>query len=561
MTYDPYNPHDALEKAALEAKGAAKERAKRKTKGNGTSADHSNNGKVNGAANPSLASAITITVTPGERHKAADGGIAALKAANVAFYQRGTALVRVCDIKARSTSGDIILVPGIAEITPAILDRALSQVARWQRLDVKKQGMVRIDPPRLVISQILDMAGEWPFPALAGVIGCPTLRHDGSLLVAEGYDLATGLVLRSAVAMPKISMSPTRRDAESAATLLIGLLAEFPFADDASRAVAMSMLLTPVLRGAMPVAPMHLVTAPQPGSGKSYLADTASMIATGERVAAVAVAPNPEETEKRLIGSALAGFPVIGLDNCRETLEGDFLCQVTERPLLQLRALGKSDKIRVTNTFTTFANGNNVAVADDLVRRTICCALDANVENPECRTFHGDPLAVVRDHRGVYIAACITIARAYIAAGNPDRLPPLPSYKEWSDLVRSPLVWLGFDDPVATMSTARNADPVRQDRVRAFEAWRNELGITDAYTAPEIIERAEAQWPYDGSPACPALRAVLAEVAGKHGAAGQIDARRLGKWLTRHENTIACGLKLTVDRNDQRRPRYRVRPA
>lgn len=80
--------------------------------------------------------------------------------------------------------------------------------------------------------------------------------------------------------------------------------------------VAMSMLLTPVLRGATPAVPMHLVTAPQAGTAKSYLADVASMIATGERIAAVAVAPNPEETEKRLVGSALAGHPVIGLDNC-----------------------------------------------------------------------------------------------------------------------------------------------------------------------------------------------------------------------------------------------------
>jgi putative DNA primase/helicase len=339
-----------------------------------------------------------ITVTTGERHKAADAGIAA--------------------------------------VTPAILDRALGQAARWQRLNPKADEMTRIDPPRLVVAQILDMVGEWPFPPLAGVIGCPTLRPDGSLLTAEGYDPATGLVLRSALAMP-VSQTPTRSDAECAITLLNELLAEFPFADAASKAVALSMLMTPVLRGAMPTAPMHLVTAPEAGTGKSYLADVAAMIATGERIAAVAVAPNPEETEKRLIGSALSGYPVIGLDNCRDTLAGDFLCQVTERPLLQLRALGKSDKIRVANTFTVFANGNNVAVADDMVRRTIRCALDANVENPELRTFRGDPLATVRRNRGKYVAACLIIARAYLAAGMPGRLPPLPSYEAWSDRVRS----------------------------------------------------------------------------------------------------------------------------
>jgi putative DNA primase/helicase len=169
------------------------------------------------------------------------------------------------------------------------------------------------------------------------------LRHDGSLLSAEGYDLATGLVLRSEVPMPPLSEFPTRSDAETAVWLLVEPLSEFPFVDDTSKAVALSMIMTPVLRGAMPAAPMHLATAPEAGTGKSYLADTASVIATGERIATVAVAPSPEETEKRLVGAALAGHPLIGLDNCRETLEGDFLCQITERPLLQLRALGKSD--------------------------------------------------------------------------------------------------------------------------------------------------------------------------------------------------------------------------
>jgi putative DNA primase/helicase len=501
-----------------------------------------------------------ITVKTGERHKAADEGIFALQAAGVAFYQRDRALVRVCEVKARSTSGDVILVPGIAAVTPAILDRALGQVAQWQRFDPKKKEMVRIDPPRLVVIQILDMAGEWPFPSIAGVIGCPTLRHDGSLLTIEGYDLATGLVLRSPVAIPTISDYPPRRDAEAAVTLLLDLLAEFPFANEASKSVALSMILTPVLRGAMPAAPMHLVTSPLAGSGKSYLADTASVIATGERVAVIAVAPHPEETEKRLIGSALDGAPVMMLDNCSETLGGDFLCQVTERPLLQLRALGKSDKIRVTNTFTTFANGNNVTVTDDLVRRTICCALDANVENPECRSFRGDPLVAVRRNRGAYIVACLTIARAYIAAGKPNRLPPLASYEGWSDLVRSPLVWLGFADPVDTMATARSADPVRQDRARAFAAWCADLGAAGrGHTAAEIIELAEERRSYDGSFARPNIHAVLAEVAQKRsGQSGQLDARRLGKWLTKQENTIANGFKLTVDRGDFQRPRYRL---
>ena len=59
---------------------------------------------------------------------------------------------------------------------------------------------------------------------------------------------------------------------------------------------------------------------------------------------------------------------------------------------------------------------------------------------------------------------------------------------------------------------------------------------------------------YDGPPRRPNPRAVLIDLAQKRAApVGQIDAIRLGKWLTKHENTIALDLKLTVDRSDSRR--------
>ena len=73
----------------------------------------------------------------------------------------------------------------------------------------------------------------------------------------------------------------------------------------------------------MTVAPLHLATAPTAGTGKS---SCASIIATGDRCAVEAASPNAEETEKRLVGAALNGYPIIALDNCSETLQGDLLC-------------------------------------------------------------------------------------------------------------------------------------------------------------------------------------------------------------------------------------------
>jgi putative DNA primase/helicase len=223
-----------------------------------------------------------IRIKGGERHIAADAGIAALMVAKVPFYQRNRKIQRIALVQAKNTSGEVIMVPGIVTVDAAMMARELGRSAIWQRHDLKQKKVIRIDPPEKVCSQILSMVGQWPFAPLNGIVQCPTLRRDGSLLDREGYDEATGLVLVGNIPMPAIPARPARQDAERALALLIELLGEFPFIDKESQAVALSMVITPVVRGAMSVAPMHLVTAPLAGSGKSYLADVASMIATGE---------------------------------------------------------------------------------------------------------------------------------------------------------------------------------------------------------------------------------------------------------------------------------------
>jgi putative DNA primase/helicase len=490
----------------------------------------------------------TIKVVPGERHLAADQAIRALVQAGAPFYQRGFGLVTVAEVTAKNADGEPFQVPGIVNPIGPMLARVLAQVANWSRYDRRAKKILPIDPPSAVAQQILAMVGEWPFAPLTGIIQCPTLRRDGSLFDQDGYDEPTGLVLVNSLDMPTIAAAPSKKDAEEALELLSSLLEECPFVDQSSRAVALSMILTPVLRAAMEVAPMHLVTAPLAGTGKSYLADIAAMIATGDRCAVKAASPDPEETEKRLIGSALEGRPIINLDNCRELLQGDFLCQITERPLLSLRALGSSDMHRINNSFVCFANGNNVTVAEDMVRRTIRCAMDANLEHPETREFAGNPLAAIRRDRGQYVAACLTIARAYIAQGRKNALPPLVSFEDWSRLVREPLVWLGCGDPVDSQKTLREDDPRKIETIAIFEAWKSDcgVGIDQRYTTKEIIDKAAAK---------DALREALLAVAPKrYSPERQIDPKILGKWLSAHKGTIAAKCKLSVYGNDASRP-------
>jgi putative DNA primase/helicase len=507
-----------------------------------------------------------IRVIRGQRHENADAGLDALHAAGVAFYQRDRNLVRVCAIKAKAADGSVVHVPAVTPVTPPVLGRVLGQAARWESVNRKGEA-TPIDPPKEIVEQIGAMIEEWPFAPLHGVIGTPTLRPDGSLLTTEGYDPATGLVLFAPPPMPPIPPEPTKRDALDALATLNGLLVDFPFAEDqassdgVNRSVAMSMLMTPVLRAAMMVVPMHVVTAPTAGTGKSFLADLAAVLATGDRCPVISVSAEPAETEKRLIAAALAQHPIVLLDNVTGLLFGDFLCQATERPTLQIRPLGTSNEVRIVNTFSVFANGNNLTIAADNVRRTIQCALDANREDPEAREFTSNPVASVLADRGKYVAAALTIARAYGIAGRPGCLPPLPSYEGWSNTVRSALVWLGWPDPVASNKDIQAADPIRQQRTALFGAWRDELAVGDShqaggYQVGELVKYGEEYIRSDRLR--PALFDALYSVAPPRTGHPQIDPHRLGRWLNSNLGTIANGHKLTVDRTDARRPRWRL---
>jgi putative DNA primase/helicase len=492
-----------------------------------------------------------IRVMGGLRHVAADMAMRTMRAVAVPFYQRDVKLVRVAGVKSKASDGTEVTVPGIIPVTSPMLARAMGTSARWRRLN-KAGDMIRIDPPKEVVEQVASMVGEWPFDPLLGVIGTATLRSDCSLLTAPGYDTRTGLYLHAPPRMPEIPPRPTKAHAYAALLRLDELLTDFPFADDTSRSVGMSMLMTPVLRGALGQAvPMHCVTAPTPGTGKSYLGDLASVIAIGERCAVMTVAPKEEETEKRLIAAALSGRAIIALDNCNGVLTGDFLAQVTERPRLMVRPLGGSDHVTISNAFTVFANGNNIVIAADMVRRTVRCTLDANVEDPGARTFSGDPVSTVMADRGKYVAAILTIARAYHLAGEPYTGRTMHSYDRWSRLVAGALVWLGWETPIKSVSDLRAEDPERQILALALECFPD---VLTSYSTQDLVAEAEAKDSYD-QPTNPVWLEVVSAISRNR--LGKLDPNRLGVWLRDHRGRVVNDRKLERTGTDTR-PRWTV---
>jgi len=466
----------------------------------------------------------------------------ALISGGAPFYIRG-GLVRPVVDEVPAAHGRLTKVARLVAVDADMVVDHLARVSDWVKFNVRKNEDVPTDPPHNVAATVLSRDGEWRFPKLAGVITTPTLRPDGTILSEPGYDPATRLLLLDPPTLPPIADRPTREDACAALNVLSALLEGFPFVDDASRAVALSGFITPVVRGAMPVAPLHATGAPVAGSGKSYLIDIASAIHTGERAPVIAAGRNEEETEKRLGAALLNGQPIVTIDNVNGVLGGDALCQMIERPVVSVRPLGVSKLVKVESRATIFATGNNIAMLGDMTRRVVLCSLDPNMERPELRAFATNPFDQVMADRGKYVAAALTIARAYIVAGRPGKLPPLASFEAWSDIVRSALVWLGCADPIETMEAARADDPELSKLSRVMLAWYDAVN-SSARSAGDIKKLAERRGP-DGDLENHELHLALFDVADDR--RGAIGARQLGQFLARYKGRIFGDLKLVAE--------------
>jgi len=518
-------------------------------------------GKANGADSapraPSVVQRIDgalalpiIRIKGGRLSEMATEAEAHLGAARVGFYQRGGKLVRPVleDVVASDESKTTTV--GLLSVSETYMRDQLCRTIEWQKYVRREKEWINVDAPEEVAKFILARAGEWTFRPVTGVITTQTLRSDGTILEHAGYDVATGLILIDPPALPVIPEHPTRKDAIAALAVLEELLVEFPFLDDASRSVALSALVTPVVRGAMPVAPMHVARAPTAGSGKSYLFDTASAIAIGQRCHVIAAGSRDEETEKRLSACVLSGYPLVSIDNVNGELGGDFLNQVIERPIVSPRILGRSEQPRFSNRMTWFATGNNVRLVGDTTRRALICSLDAKHERPELRVFSAKPVDRVLTDRGRYVAAALIVVRAYFVAGKPGKMPPLASFEAWSDSVRSALIWLERADPVETIAVARAEDPDLQALTAVLEAWREVIGVgpTKFCTAAQLLNKAHEKRPaYDDNGGFsvrgseewryPLLREAMDGL-------GATNAKSLGKWLAGKKGRIVGKYRL-----------------
>ena len=197
---------------------------------------------------------------------------------------------------------------------------------------------------------------------------------------------------------------------------------------------------------------------------------------------------------------------------------------------------GPEPDVSLPTSTTWIATGNNIVVAGDLATRVLSSRIDPHCENPGERKFKIEDLrSYALQHRGELICAALTCLRSYVAAGRPrQNIKPFGRFEQWSDLVRSALVWLGCEDPCLSRKSLMTDDPVNAGLAEVLATWHAAYG-SEPKTAAEVVAVCWAV-PVTNRPLADALRGVLPH--------GEAAAKPLGQWLRRYKDRLVNGMAI-----------------
>lgn len=411
--------------------------------------------------------------------------------------------------------------------------------------------------PDQIVQTLLARCGA-DAPPLVGIIEAPTIRDDGSLLDAPGYDARTGLFAWfDTESFEPLVDAPTADDAQAALEYLRGeFLAEFVFESDLDRDVAIAALVTALIRRALPGdAPGFVFSAPQQSSGKTALANAICGAAYGRPSAAVAWPRGDEEMGKTLLALLREGQSGVTFDNVEDgsVVSSAVLAAAITSPTFAARLLHTNDTAEVPCNCVFFITGNNLSVEQDLATRFLICDLNPRTERPDQRAFRrGDLTDWVSRHRADVVRAALTIVRAYFAAESPKPDARPSRFPRWDQMVRYPLIRAGAGDVAVKFDTSHEQDSSLSALRDFLKTWRANFGDQEL-TASDLLSATSGEMfrdPDDSVKAIgPALLALMTARQRRRVEMKDLNAQAVGRTLKQWARRVAGGLRLTSRRD------------
>jgi hypothetical protein len=304
-----------------------------------------------------------------------------------------------------------------------------------------KEGGPAAFPPRAVAEDFLacGLPPDDGLPEVLAVTSLPIVRPDGSIRTEHGYDFATQLIYHSpdGFRLPLVPEKPSEVDVAKAKEVLLDLIINFQFAEEADKTNFLAFLLTPVVRHLVDVVPLCMVDAPTSGAGKSLLTDLVAIVATGDTAAAITPPACKPEWAKLLLSLLDASRSIIVFDNLHGILESDALEACLSKRLYQCRVLGTNRERIVVNAATWAATSNNGQLSRDMVRRTYRVRLDPKCAQPHLRTDFKNKNLVqyCKAERGNLIWALLVLVRNGLEKKTRFTGIQLGTFHQWRGLV------------------------------------------------------------------------------------------------------------------------------
>jgi hypothetical protein len=296
----------------------------------------------------------------------------------------------------------------------------------------------------------------------------PVMRADGRIeLLPEGFDPET-LTLTD----PNGCKYSTDNPPELGAKAIRRALAEFPFADERSKAAAVAAMLTVYAGGLLPPAstnPAFIYLANAEGSGKTTLAQLAGIpygVCEAESKPAT-----EEEWQKTLLALVMGGARLLLLDNLKGHLNSPSFEAYLTATKFSGRILGLNKKFSGEADAVVLLTGNRLTVSPDLRRRCIFVELFMQELRAEDRVFKRrlDAPAIL-ELQPALLTALWCMVRGWDADGRPPASKINSSVPRWSETIAGIVEWAGFACPSVPAELEDGGDTDTRDIAQLSEA-------------------------------------------------------------------------------------------
>lgn len=364
--------------------------------------------------------------------------------------------------------------------------------------DVKKP----IDPSTGLVKAVLSVGGSRGINPIKGLIDHPMIDSNLRLIGKTGYDKPTQLLTEFdandfTVLDKALSEDEVKQHLEWIYAPFVG----FELAGNEDKSILYAAIFSAVIRQILPVCPAFAADAPMQGSGKTLLAQTIAIIASGKLPTAIPAhgQQNDDEFRKRLFALLLEGEKACLFDNLVGVFDSAAFAAALTSETFSDRVLGESKTKTVMVRTLFLLTGNNLNIQGDMSRRVLRMRLRPKNDKLTQRKYDFNPIKMASTMRNQIISSVLSLINHWKRSDMPKASGTMTSFDDWDTLVRQPLTFIGNQYPelglvdVLEISVTQQADSSDKEALIALLiALARSYGIGKTFKASDAKDRVMA---------------------------------------------------------------------